>query len=340
MSRPEKKETTSSVAPEDLSALARRGALSAAGHRRLDVARGASPALRVLHDAGCAFDEVPFAVSGDEALVKRLAMRARTRGERSRQAGRTPGMARLMLLTLGVAASASVATAVVLEARDWGVFRSMTEPSGRASDAAHDGARPPRARLPGASPTHPAETETGIEEGAPTTAPASKPTLAAGSSVSKSPARAPAGGSPSKRAVAPSKVRLPTVLPPEDSTPGGLFSEANTARRQGKTQRAIALYRRLQLEHPASREAQTSHVVLGRISLNGGDAGTALQEFDAYLRQAPRGALAQEALHGKARALARLGRHEEERLIWQYLLTHYPTSVYAAAARERLTSQE
>jgi len=79
-------------------------------------------------------------------------------------------------------------------------------------------------------------------------------------------------------------------------------------------------------------------VSLGRLLLDRrGDARGALREFDAYLRAAPRGSLAQEALLGRALAQRRLGREDAERAAWEALLQRYPGSIHAPRARGRLT---
>jgi len=77
-----------------------------------------------------------------------------------------------------------------------------------------------------------------------------------------------------------------------------------------------------------------SRVALGRLLLASGDASGALREFDVYLAQG--GAIAEEALVGRAVALQRLGRHEEESATWRQVLSRYPGSVNAERARQRL----
>jgi TolA-binding protein len=98
---------------------------------------------------------------------------------------------------------------------------------------------------------------------------------------------------------------------------------------------AVMAYEELQAKFPRSAEAALSHVVLARRYL-GQEPERALRHFDAYLRSEPHGALAQESLNGRARALGMLGRGTEERRAWQDLLRRYPESVYADRARERL----
>jgi TolA-binding protein len=72
------------------------------------------------------------------------------------------------------------------------------------------------------------------------------------------------------------------------------------------------------------------------VLLDLGQSESALSQFDRYLARRPDGPLAQEALFGRASALARLGRTEEERRTWQDLLARFPKSVYRDRASQRL----
>jgi TolA-binding protein len=145
--------------------------------------------------------------------------------------------------------------------------------------------------------------------------------------------------SESAPAPAPSRPRAASVRRESAalSTPSvaELFSQGNAARRRGDMAEAVIAYEQLQARYPRSAEAALSHVVLARRYL-GQDPAGALKHFDAYLRSEPHGALAQESLHGRARALGMLGRGADERRAWQELLRRYPESVYADRARERL----
>ena len=64
-----------------------------------------------------------------------------------------------------------------------------------------------------------------------------------------------------------------------------------------------------------------------------GDPVSALANFDAYLASGAQ-PLAAEALVGRARALRAMGRTAESMRAWQDVATRFPTSVYAAEARE------
>jgi TolA-binding protein len=124
----------------------------------------------------------------------------------------------------------------------------------------------------------------------------------------------------------------PTLAPAAEE----LFAHANQARRGGRDQEAMALYRELQRAYPDSREAELSKATLARLLLDHGQAEQALSGFDAYLGSGRTGAMSEDALVGRAGALMRLSRRNEERATWQELLRRYPTSIHASRARVRL----
>lgn len=117
--------------------------------------------------------------------------------------------------------------------------------------------------------------------------------------------------------------------------PEQLLRDANEARRARRTDDAVRAYRALQSAFPSSKEAVLSHLSLGNLELERGAFVAALAQFDAYLSSG--GAeLGEEALLGKAGALAALGRADEERAAWQTLQARYPRSEYLWRARQRL----
>jgi TolA-binding protein len=124
---------------------------------------------------------------------------------------------------------------------------------------------------------------------------------------------------------------LPAASSEADNA-SALFGAANRARRNGNVGLAKSLYAELQSRYPRSSEASTSRVTLGTLLLNG-DPVAALANFDAYLASGAR-SLAAEALVGRARAYRALGRRAESLRAWQEVEARFPTSVYAAEARE------
>jgi hypothetical protein len=122
--------------------------------------------------------------------------------------------------------------------------------------------------------------------------------------------------------------------PPE--TPASLLRLASEARGRGDVDVASSLYRRLQREYGDTREAALSSVPWGGILLRQGQAERALEQFNRYLKTEPRGNLLPEALYGRGRAQASLGRSADEKQTWQRLLSETPGSAYESHARRRL----
>jgi TolA-binding protein len=131
-------------------------------------------------------------------------------------------------------------------------------------------------------------------------------------------------------------LRVPAPSAPPPLAAAELFARANASRSEGHARRALSLYSELQSRYPGSAEAEIAHVSLGRVMLELGQSSGALGQFDQYLSRKPQGPLAQEALFGKASALSRLGRLEEERRTWEILLARFPRSVYRDRANDRL----
>jgi len=118
--------------------------------------------------------------------------------------------------------------------------------------------------------------------------------------------------------------------------PGALLQQAQVARAEGRNGEAVQLYRRLQRLHPESPEARTSLVSLGELELSKlSRPAVALRAFQRYLDSGDQ-SLAREALYGKIRALAALGRRPEERHAIEAYLRLYPSGLQSDALRRRL----
>ncbi len=122
---------------------------------------------------------------------------------------------------------------------------------------------------------------------------------------------------------------------PSPSSASAMFDAANAARRSGDTAGALALYDGLERQYPASREARLANATTARLLLDQGNAAGAVNRFDAYLASGA-SELREEAMAGRATALERLGRDEEEARAWALLLATYPRTPYAAHARARV----
>lgn len=128
--------------------------------------------------------------------------------------------------------------------------------------------------------------------------------------------------------------------PVNESEPGvtaaQLLQQATLSRRNGSTGEATKLFRRLQQQYPSTREAKLSLVAFGSLLLETGQPAEALEQFNRYLVSSAGQSLNAEALYGKGRALAQLGRTQDERSAWLQLVERFPNSPYVSHARKRL----
>jgi hypothetical protein len=132
----------------------------------------------------------------------------------------------------------------------------------------------------------------------------------------------------------PSAVAAAPTSAPRGPSAAELFRSANLARVEGENARAIELSRQLEDRYPASAEAKTTHLSLGMLYLQADRASDALRELK--LAHDVGGATVPDALWGEAQALRRLDRATDERAALDELLTAYPQSAYAGAAKKRL----
>lgn len=131
-------------------------------------------------------------------------------------------------------------------------------------------------------------------------------------------------------------VATPAVAP-VPTTASGLFEAANTARRSGDTVTALARYDALESQFPSTREAHVAKATTGKLLLDRGDSVGALARFDAYLASGA-SELREEAMAGRATALERLGRGDEESRAWEALVATYPGTPYGTHARARIAA--
>jgi TolA-binding protein len=298
--------------PEEWLDSAAAGALSLADRRELDLHLAECPACSAQLTASRAARQ--RRATDSERRRDRLAVEralARTAHRRARPARRSRGMWVRFGVTAVVLASA--ASAGVWAARGWN-FRLF------ASETAHL-AGPPGIDAPISRTLHPAPlaSEAAISEPTP---PESVPFPATDLAAETAPqSKAP----PAVHRRAPEK---------EKQTPADLLEQARDLRRGGDLDGAAGVYRKLERTYPLTPEARLAYALLGRLLLENGSADQALAQFDHYLTS--QGPLAEDALAGRAGALARLGHHADEAAAWKTLLSRFPQSVYAARARSRI----
>ena len=142
---------------------------------------------------------------------------------------------------------------------------------------------------------------------------------------------------PGERPVRPPATAVADAATESGDDAGALFSRANAARRARDYGSAATLYDELGHRFPGSREELLARVTYGTLLLEVLDRPQrALGLFDSYLAAARGGTMTEEALVGRAVALGRLGRADEERAAWHALLAEFPGTTHAERARRRL----
>jgi hypothetical protein len=117
-----------------------------------------------------------------------------------------------------------------------------------------------------------------------------------------------------------------------------MLGYARSLRASGDFRRAAEVYRRIHAADPQSPSGRAALVSLGELRLSLNDAKGALSAFDSYLARG--GALTQEALFGRARALRSLNRPVEERAAIDRFLAAYPNAPQSRVLRSRLAAMK
>ena len=266
---------------------------------------------------------------------------------------RRPRRTAFVLLVAAAVLAASAAGATGMTGRVWSrlgggsleathstaTVSPTSAPALSATDAAHARARGSELTADGAGPGSAPATEpdaivpTAIVPTAIEPAPTVETARAAAPAV-RVVASAPAA------AVAPVVAVVPVVAPavaPVPTTASGLFESANAARRSGDTVTALARYDALESQFPSTREAHVAKATTGKLLLDRGDSASALARFDAYLASGA-AELREEAMAGRATALERLLRGDEESRAWEALVATYPGTPYGTHARARIAA--
>jgi TolA-binding protein len=298
---------------EDLFARSRRGPLSVVEQRALDAHLAICVLCRAASAFAAAYDAVPDDQGADDdLLIARLVERVAGGAKAVRPRRHPRVLAAAAGLALLVAAGGAAAWVSVhgLPSRSLET-RVLARPEGapRAEVA--------RASAPGKEAAARGEPSGRVPNGEKRSPPNEK-------SVVRHVAASEHGSSPREGLATP------------DATPAELFAEANAARRARDLRRASDLYLALDRRFPESAEAPVALVSAGDLLSRLGEPAAALQAFDRYLDRRPSGALAPEALFGRARALRQLARRQDEVDTWRRLLDTFPGSIYESAGRQRL----
>ena len=303
----------------DLVARERRGELSEADRIALEAHLAACPSCRMSRDIQADFAADSSVQVDDAERIARMSAAARRWSQRRvRPPARWPRRpSRIKARTLMLSMAALLIAGTTASATMWWWRATPRPPEARPETRVTVSSPRPRA-LPRARVRAP---EPVAIEPLAAMEPAPQPPEPA------PPAQVYRRPRPHGRAVA---VRAPS------ETPASLLRLAGEARGRGDVDTASALYRRLQREYSDTREAALSSVPWGGLLLRQGQAERALEQFDRYLKTEPRGNLLPEALYGRGRALAALGRAGDETQTWRRLLSEAPGSAYESHARRRL----
>ncbi|HWZ90793.1 MAG TPA: tetratricopeptide repeat protein [Polyangiaceae bacterium] len=302
---------------EELSARARRERLPDEEAQALSQRLAESEEARLWHGAGRAFDAEDVVLPGDAAAAERV----RTRLLRELPVKKANARARPALLLIAAAlllATAAAAAAFEVRSARRGAHSEVA--SGARSVAAP-------ARVATGQPATVVESESAVSHDLapvnPSASVAPAPIVEETPPASVESASTSAAANVAGRAV----------------TAGELMSAAGRARRQGYSRQAIALLNQLQVQFPNSPEARASEVSLGMLELRNGLSAGARSHFERYLARTPRGALAADALWGKAQTQFAAGDSVGARQTLTALLAEFPNSAYSSAAQVKLNAR-
>jgi TolA-binding protein len=306
--------------PDSLVARARTGSLSLPERSQLQLHLRHCEACRVSLLVGRDFDAALAAQSDDTLFVSQVVSAVRA-SRAARASGSMPvrgGRSKRRLLVYGVAAALLTSSFVVGAASPALRHRAALF---IGVQAAKEQGSPPTARIAAASVKRVSSS--------------AKPELVAASPQ----ALLPAEEEPAPAAHDEHSVAVESAPARDGRSARDMFAQANAERRAGDLPGATRLYQELQQRHPHSREAEVSRVTVGRLLLERSqDPKSALEQFDRALNApgSDHAGLGEEALFGRASALMRLGRTDDERKAWRQLLQQFPGSIYADRAHARL----
>ena len=298
---------------EDLFARSRRAPLSAVEQRALDAHLAVCDLCRAAGAFAAVYDAIPdHAGAADDLLIARLAQRVAGGAVAVRPRRRARILASAVGLALLVAAGGAAA---------WVSVRGFPSRLFETRVVARPESRAPRTEVAAAARP--------LDE--------TKEREAPSGQVPRHEKQAPSEKAMIRHGATGERGKSPRMPPATAAlTAAELFADANAARRALDLRRAIDLYLALDRRFPESAEAPVALVAAGDLLSRVGESATALQAFDRYLDRRPDGALAPEALFGRARALRQLARRQDEIDAWRQLLRAFPGSVYDSAGRQRL----
>jgi TolA-binding protein len=328
--------STPKLDPLELSVRARRGELSATERLEFERALEEDATLRLAHRVGRDFDVALRIRPGDEAVLERATKAAIGQGD-ARSRRRKPFFA-----VLGLAATLVFGSAGAAVRHGWKPLGASLESLRSAFAGSRVAPTPaPRAKSARSVGAVSASAAAAVTASLAAVTSATNDGTVSAPITPEAPTSAPSAERVAERAVsAPSAERAVSApsaerAGSEPADAAALFHAAGAARRAGDFELAKRWYGMLEARFPQAEEAHVACVSLGKLWLAGGEPRRAEREFARYLASGG-GALAEEALVGRAESLSALGDPAEERRVWRALLASFGSGVYAARAKERL----
>jgi TolA-binding protein len=125
---------------------------------------------------------------------------------------------------------------------------------------------------------------------------------------------------------------LPHLIAEADDTE--LWRLANWARHKRRTHLANQLFKAVRKRRPGSKRAAIAAFILGKSALDlNADPRRARKWLTTYLKEAPAGSLAEEALGGLISASEQLGDYRRAKKAARRYLDHYPGGTFSSAAK-------
>jgi tol-pal system protein YbgF len=138
---------------------------------------------------------------------------------------------------------------------------------------------------------------------------------------------------------APAASQKPGETQPEpvlDFAPGQLFRAAYRIYMEGDYPTAIVGFQKYLEEYPNTQLAGSAQYWIAESFVKLEEYETALQEYDLLITKYPRDDKVPDAYYGKGSALIKLGKIEDAKSLFTDVIEHFPTTVAAKKAGERL----
>ena len=129
---------------------------------------------------------------------------------------------------------------------------------------------------------------------------------------------------------------VPEEVPTMQFPPGQLFRAAYGFYMDGDYDTAIAGFQKYLLDYPDTQLAGAAQYWIAESLVKLEEYEIALEEYDRLIAKYPNNDKLPDGYYGKAAVLLKMGRADEARQLWQYVVDHYQGSIAAKKAEDRL----